>query len=284
MNKNTKRFAIQTIMSCGCNGMDMLRHGEERHKNKMELVGFMLGCGTVSKFKLDHMQESIAEEIRKQFPKIDFLGIEARAVAAFGREYDSQSRKYKRFFKSIEDSFGKTRAVQQVDESFVYPPPHFYMTGDVPESYVCAICGATRVKLWRPYGSPDPLICANCAEELQSPQEQEEREPWVESTLPNGDPCWTAGFTGKKIPMGKWVVGDDGTIPSHIGSSGPDGKWEPMTDQLGVDLKGKFEGYSSGDTSIVPAVPYSISGTYTYHKVPDEGCDWWNKLPTHSQP
>lgn len=42
-----------------------------------------------------------------------------------------------------------------------------YASGAVPPGYRCATCGAHRVKLWRPYQGPGPLLCVACAEQNQ---------------------------------------------------------------------------------------------------------------------
>lgn len=33
------------------------------------------------------------------------------------------------------------------------------------DTYRCAICGRSNVKLWRPYLDTKPIICTKCAEE-----------------------------------------------------------------------------------------------------------------------
>lgn len=291
MSKDTKRFPIHIIASLGCKGSEFVREGENRNQPQMELVGFMLSNERVSKFMLEHMRASIRNEIRRQFPTINFNDIEARARTTLGQHYNTKSRKYKRFLKSLENSHGRTRIVQRVDNDFVYPQPHFYVSGDIPESYVCAICGATHVKLWRPYMDTKPLICAKCAEERQSPHEYNVVDHWVPGKFPNGGDCWQGVYkyeispSGKRVikkaPMEKWIVDNNGKIPSYIGSPGPDGVWSPISDQLSVDLRGLFESCSSGDTSMIPAVPDSDGECWGYTSVPEEGCAWWQNLPTH---
>ncbi len=290
MKKNMKRFPISVIASLGCKGCEIVREGEDRDEIQMELVSFMLWNERVSKFGLGHMRASIRDEIRRQFPAINFDNIEARARAIFGHHY-TYSRKYKRFLKSLENSYGKTRIVQKVSDDFVYPPPHFYTVGSVPESYVCAICGTTKVKLWRPYMDTEPLICAKCAEERQAPHEYSVIASWTPSKFPNGEDCWQGEYeyedspSGerviKKAPMEKWVIDDNGKVPSYIGSPGHDGVWCPITDQISVNLSDLFKSCSSGDTSMIPAVPDDDGGYWGYSSVPEEGCVWWRKLPTH---
>lgn len=291
MNKNTKRFPIHVIASLGCKSCEFVREGENGDEAQMEVVSFMLWNERVSRFGLNYMRASIRDEIRRQFPNIDFQDIEARSRAIFGRNYNPKSRKYKVFIKSLENSYGKTRIIRKVGTDFVYPPPHFYMTGVVPSSYVCSICGATKVKLWRPYMNAQPLICAKCAEELQSLHEYNVIDRWVSGEHSNGDGCWVGvykyelspslEYVIKKELMEKWIVDDNGKVPSYLGSPGPDGIWLPITDQLSVDLSRLFKSYSSGDTSMIPAVPDDRGGYWGYTSVPEEGYLWWQKLPTH---
>jgi len=291
MSKNSKRFPIHIIASLGCRGCELMLDGEPRDELQMELVSFMLWNERVSKFGLEHMRASIRDEIRRQFPAIDFQSIEDRARKIFGRTYDARGRKFKAFIKSLENSHGRTRVVHEIGDDFVYPEKHFYATGITPEYYVCAICGASGVKLWRPYMDTEPFVCASCAEERQSPHTYDVIAEWVPGKFPNGDDCWTGTYeyeispsgerVVKKAPMDKWVVNDEGKVPSYIGSPGPDGKWGPMTDQLSINLSGISKSYSSGDTSMIPAVPDKKGEYWGYTSVPEEGCKWWDKLPTH---
>lgn len=142
------------------------------------------------------------------------------------------------------------------------------------ENYVCSICGKRNVKLWRPYMDTSPLICAECAEKRQESREYEEK---IWSKEANG---WYIGkFTGKKLPLPKWKVNENGKVPSYIGP-GPDGVPACMTDQLIVDLSDVSTSYSSGSTSMVPACPDEDGDFWGYTSVPEEFCKWWNELPT----
>jgi hypothetical protein len=293
MNKNAKRFPIHVIASLGCKSCEFVRDGENRDEAQMEVVSFMLWNARVSKFGLEHMRASVRDEIIRQFPSIDFQVIEARSRAIFGSSYNPKSRKYKVFLKSLEDSYGKTRIIRKVGDDFVYPPPHFYTTGGVPASYVCSICNVTKVKLWRPYMGTQPLICAKCAEERQSLHEYNVIDHWVPGKHSNGYDCWVGiykyelspslGYIIKKELMKKWTVDDNGKVPSYLGSPSPGGIWLPTTDQLSVDLSKLFKSCSSGDTSMVPAIPDNGGEYWGYTSVPEEGCLWWQKLPTHQQ-
>ena len=47
--------------------------------------------------------------------------------------------------------------------------PFTYVSGEVPETYKCQICGATHVKLWRQYQTSvecNTLICASCLSKM----------------------------------------------------------------------------------------------------------------------
>ena len=44
-----------------------------------------------------------------------------------------------------------------------------YLNGEVPENYICGVCGASNCKLWRPYQTfIIELYCAECAAEDQN--------------------------------------------------------------------------------------------------------------------
>lgn len=139
--------------------------------------------------------------------------------------------------------------------------------------YACTICGKEQVKLWRPYMGTDLLICATCAEERQSPMEYDEHTWKEKSGLYVGTP------TGKKLPLTKWEVNEKGKIPSYYGP-GPEGLPMKMTDQLIVNLKDVSKSYSSGKTTMIPAVPDEDGIFWGYSSVPEECCKWWEKLPT----
>lgn len=139
--------------------------------------------------------------------------------------------------------------------------------------YACAICGKEHVKLWRPYMSTEPLICATCAEERQSPREYNECTWEEKSDLYIGTP------TGKKLPLAKWEVNEKGKIPSYHGP-GPEVLPMRMTDQLIVNLKDVSKSYSSGESILIPAVPDENGDFWGYTSVPKERCNWWEELPT----
>ncbi len=136
--------------------------------------------------------------------------------------------------------------------------------------YECSICGRQNVKLWRPYMDTEPLICATCAEERQSPKE------YVVCVWKEQGDYHVGTHTERKLPLPKWEVNVEGKVPSYFGP-GPDGFPMGMTDQLIVNLKDVSQAYSSGETTMVPAVP-DEDGEYT--SVPENRCKWWEELPT----
>lgn len=143
------------------------------------------------------------------------------------------------------------------------------------KDYACSICGKQHVKLWRPYNGTSPLICASCAEERQSPREYEECTWECVSWL--GHHVSTP--TGKMLPLPKWTVNEKGKIPSTDGFD-PYGEYLAMTDQIIVNLCDVSENYSSGETTMVPAVPYNNDLFWGYTSVPESLCNWWEELPT----
>lgn len=142
-------------------------------------------------------------------------------------------------------------------------------------NYKCAICGREHVKLWRPYMDTAPLICATCAEERQSPKTYSE-VVWKKNKLKDS---YIGTPTKKKIPLPKWIVDDNGKVPSYDGP-GPDGTKEIKTDQLIIDLSNEYESYSSKNTTMIPAVPYENNNFWGYTSVPEDLCEWWRTLPT----
>lgn len=141
------------------------------------------------------------------------------------------------------------------------------------KKYACSICGREHVKLWRPYMDTEPLICATCAEERQSPREYDECKWTKKADHYVGNP------TGKKLPLPKWTVDENGKVPSYNGP-GPKGLPLEMTDQLIINLKDVSEAYASGETTMVPAVPNENGDFWGYTSVPEERCKWWKELPT----
>lgn len=138
------------------------------------------------------------------------------------------------------------------------------------KAYECFFCGRKDVKLWRPYGNDEPLICANCAEGHQSPRKDDE------CIWEKHDGYYRGKPTGRKLPLPKWEVNEKGCIPAY--GPQPEGLPIPMTEQLLIDLdcdlmKGK-------EITVVPAVPNEEGLFWGYTAVPKEGCEWWEKLPT----
>ena len=143
---------------------------------------------------------------------------------------------------------------------------------NMKQPYKCAICGRENVKLWRPYMDTEPLVCATCAEERQTPLEYEEKS-WKKK-----GGCYLGTPTGKKFPAPKWKVDDRGKIPCRFE---PSHNGEVLkTDQLTVNLIDVSKSYSSGHTTLVPAVPNEDGEYWGYTSVPPEYCEWWDNLPT----
>jgi len=142
------------------------------------------------------------------------------------------------------------------------------------KDYKCSICGKHHVKLWRPYMGTYPLICASCAEQRQSPKEYDEKT-WIKKNK-----GYVGIPTGNKLPLEKWAINSEGLIPSYEGP-GPTTLPLAMTDQLIVDLRDVSENHSSGETTIVPAVPDKNGEFWSYTSVPEKDNKWWKELPTH---
>ena len=139
--------------------------------------------------------------------------------------------------------------------------------------YKCFICGRQNVKLWRPYMGTEPLICAKCAEERQTTEEYDE---CIWKKVGNG---YVGTHTGKKLSLPKWKVDNKGKIPSYDGP-GPDNLPVAMTDQLMIDLKDVSDPEYAGVITMIPAVPDENGDFWGYTSVPEDGCTWWEELPT----
>ena len=142
------------------------------------------------------------------------------------------------------------------------------------DDYICYFCGKQNVKLWRPHMETFPLICAECAENRQTPCEYEE-VVWKKE----GNGRYIGEFTGRRIPIPKWKVDENGEIPSYDGP-GPEGEPMQMTDQPIVDLSDVLNTYLSNSSSMIPAFPDGNGNYLDYKSVPEELFKWWRKLPT----
>ena len=140
------------------------------------------------------------------------------------------------------------------------------------KNYKCAICGKKNVKLWRPDTGGGPLVCADCAEKLQSPQEYEEYS-WKET-----EDGYVGKPTGRTFPMEKWSVNEKGKIPCALHGKDYNGNFLE-TDMLIIDLTSVSDSYSA-TTCMIPAVPATERAFWAYSAVPKERVIWWEALPT----
>ena len=141
------------------------------------------------------------------------------------------------------------------------------------KNYVCSICGRKNVKLWRPYIDEEPLICATCAEERQSPRE------YSECIWERRGGHYIGTPSGRTLLLPKWKVNEYGKIPSYFG---PDhsGINKENTNQLIVNLKNVSKAYPSGETIMIPAVPNENDEFLDYNFISKDNYIWWNALPT----
>ena len=141
--------------------------------------------------------------------------------------------------------------------------------------YKCSFCGRNNVKLWRPYGDLEPLICAKCAEKYQSPLEYEECEWKKVGNEYIGKP------TGRILPLPKWEVNKQGKIPSYFPPQlGPTAIFSTeMTNRLLVDISEVSDAYTSGRTTIVPAILAENGEFWGYAPIPELDYKIWEELP-----
>lgn len=141
------------------------------------------------------------------------------------------------------------------------------------KDYACSLCGNRGIKLWRPYMDTEPLVCAKCAESRQSPMK------YPEVTWKKTAGGYIGIHTGKKLPLEKWTVDDEGQVPSY---KGPGSNGLPLlkTYQLIINLKDISEVYSSGETCMIPAILDKDGKFLGYSGVLEEYINWWKTLPT----
>ncbi len=144
------------------------------------------------------------------------------------------------------------------------------------ENYRCSVCGKEHVKLWRPIGDDDPLMCAECIEKNQSAQEYEKME-WTFNSVGG---YYVGNSTGEMIQGPKWKVDENGEIPDYSRDVVSE-KNRSKTKCLMVDISDISPRYAFDDTMMVPAIP--IDGTDLFYTLPpsdNEAFEWWCELPT----
>lgn len=115
------------------------------------------------------------------------------------------------------------------------------------KNYKCIFCSRTGIKLWHPINDVSPKICARCAQSRQSDMTYNE---YVWDRYKR-----EAHLTGRKLPLEKWEVNENGEVPSY---AGPNADGEPFSYTTTLIL-------GSTHTAFVPA---------------DEDVDW-QQLPTN---
>lgn len=133
-----------------------------------------------------------------------------------------------------------------------------------PSIYKCSLCGATGVKLWRPWQNMDTLICAKCAEGIQEPQKSQTTE-LVQDRANN----WIFRCHSIIHTAPRWEIDADGFIESPY----DDGSFPSM---LNFHLLLKDFGI------VIPAIPFENdeSQYYGYSSSPEELVKKWKALPT----
>lgn len=115
----------------------------------------------------------------------------------------------------------------------------------------------------------------NVQKERQTPREYDEKV-WYKVR----ENYFSGTYTGKKLPLPKWKVDENGKIPTDMGPAPEGMTMIPMTDQLLVDISDASTAYSSGRTSMIPACPDEDGNFWCYTVVPEDVCKWWKELPT----
>ena len=118
-----------------------------------------------------------------------------------------------------------------------------------------------------------PLICAKCAEERQIFIEYAEINWEKRGDMYIGKP------TGKKLPLPKWKVDDNGRVPSYEGPGHEDWPMR-MTNHLLIDLRDVSKEYSYGETDMIPAIPAKNGEFWSYESCPEVAYIRWENLPT----
>lgn len=140
--------------------------------------------------------------------------------------------------------------------------PVDYSKQEVPPNYKCWKCGATNCKLWRDYQTfleHQSLLCLNCACQEQN----KVRTPTEDGRSLYTDKVYHLYRTATMRPD-HWCGYDPKSGPPSDAIETKSAR--ERTDQIGWR---------------VPAVPTEENDSYWgYTSVPQEGCDWWNRLPT----
>ena len=140
------------------------------------------------------------------------------------------------------------------------------------KDYRCSFCGKEGVKLWRT-DTEKFLICALCAEIRQSPMMIRKIVPMYVGRAPMP--------VERLVPLPHWKVNEKGRVPSSCFFDPSPYKlnWK-MTNHLIINLK--EAGFSSGRTTVVPAIPYE-NGENEFgadDSIPQDRVEWWENLPT----
>ena len=142
--------------------------------------------------------------------------------------------------------------------------PVNYSKQSVPPNYQCGKCGVTGCKLWREYQAflnNQSLLCLTCACLEQKTMRK-----------PTEDGC--SLYTGK---VHYWY---------RTATSQPDcwNGYDPKDGPPQEAIETKTERERSDQIGWrIPAIPTKENDTYWgYTSVPQEGCDWWYRLPTLS--
>ena len=130
--------------------------------------------------------------------------------------------------------------------------PFTYTDQQAPVGYTCSTCEKKGVKLWREYQTfleHQSLSCADCALQRAARNNKDGRGARYEGPV-SADGHVTVFF-------------------STCGGGDGDAVGRP-TDQIGW---------------LVPAVPMENGKTFwSYCAVPDDGVEWWQRLPSSSPP
>ena len=139
--------------------------------------------------------------------------------------------------------------------------------------YECSICGRSGVKLWRPIVESKPLICARCAESIQTSR------MYPECTWTRIADGYAGIPTGKMRPLPRWYVNFEGKVPSYSGPP-PEGVPRIMTDHLLVDPRGIIDNCEEDEVTLIPAIQVEEGYLYNGTNAPDDVYKAWRELPT----
>ncbi|MDD4375225.1 MAG: hypothetical protein PHR25_00355 [Clostridia bacterium] len=141
------------------------------------------------------------------------------------------------------------------------------------KNYECSICEKKGVKLWRPNGETNPLVCASCAEERQSSIK------YLEQTWVKMGNHYVSGYKEEKLLNHVCKIDEKGKVHLH-NENIPKKNQNGAVDDLIITFKENCNEKSTCITRMIPAVLNELGEILINKPIPRELYILWEKLPT----